>query len=80
MNLRFDAVNSPALSPEDKELIISRPQNRIGKGAVLRVISQQTPSQAENRQLAMERCIMHCNEVNNAYDLIDRMVNLRAPF
>jgi ribosome-associated protein len=55
VTLWFDVVNSPNLSPEDKELIMSRIANRIGKDGVLRVISQQTRSQAENRELAIER-------------------------
>jgi ribosome-associated protein len=45
-------VNSPSLSPEDKEIIMSRLQNSIGINGVLRVISQQTRSQIENRELA----------------------------
>ncbi len=55
VTLWFDVVNSPSLSPEQKELIMSRLENRIGKNGVLRVISQQTRSQAENRELAIER-------------------------
>jgi len=50
-------VNSPALSPEQKELVMSRLGNRIGKNGVLRVISQQTRSQAENKELAIERFV-----------------------
>jgi ribosome-associated protein len=57
IRLWFDVVNSPALSPEQKELIMSRLQNRIGKNGVLRVISQQTRSQPENRELAIERFV-----------------------
>jgi ribosome-associated protein len=48
-------ANSPSLSPEDKELIMGRLANRIGKDGLLRVISQQTRSQAENKELAIER-------------------------
>ncbi len=55
ITLSFVVVNSPALSPEQKELIMSRLQNRIGKNGVLRVISQQTRSQIENKELAIER-------------------------
>ena len=50
-----DVVNSPALSPEQKELVLRRLENRIGKDGVLRVISQQTRSQVENKELAVER-------------------------
>jgi ribosome-associated protein len=55
VTLWFDVVNSPSLSPEQKELIQNRLATRIGKNGVLRVISQQTRSQLENRELAIER-------------------------
>ena len=55
MTLWFDVVNSPALSPEQKELIQNRLATRIGKNGLLRIISQQTRSQLENRELAIER-------------------------
>lgn len=55
VTLWFDVANSPSLSPEQKELVIRRLANRIGKDGMLRVISQQTRSQAANRELAVER-------------------------
>jgi ribosome-associated protein len=55
VTLWFDLVNSPSLSPEDKELIMRRLATRIGKDGVLRVICQQTRSQVENKELAIER-------------------------
>jgi ribosome-associated protein len=55
VTLWFDVVNSASLSSEQKELIKSRLATRIGKNGVLRVISQQTRSQAENKELAIER-------------------------
>ena len=42
VTLWFDVVNSPSLSPEQKELIASRLLSRISKDGLLRVISQQT--------------------------------------
>jgi ribosome-associated protein len=48
-------VNSPSLSQDQKDLILSRLANRIGKDGLLRVISQQTRSQVENKELAIER-------------------------
>ncbi len=57
VTLWFDIVNSPNLSPEDKELIMSRLGNRIGKDGLLRVISQRTRSQVENKELAVERFV-----------------------
>jgi ribosome-associated protein len=50
-------VNSPSLSPDKKELVMRRLKTRIGKNGVLRVTSQQTCSQAENRELAIERFV-----------------------
>ena len=50
-------MSSPSLTLEDKELIVSRLANRIGKNGVLRVISQKSCSQAENRELAIERLV-----------------------
>ena len=57
MTLWFDVMNSPALSPGQKELVLRRLQNRIDKNGVLRVISQRTRSQAANRELAIERFV-----------------------
>jgi ribosome-associated protein len=57
VTLWFDVVNSPSLEQEQKELIMRRLANRIGKDGVLRVISQQTRSQAENKELAVGRFV-----------------------
>ncbi len=55
VTLRFDVVGSPSLSPDQKDLVMRRLTTRIGKDGVLRVISQQTRSQVENKELAIER-------------------------
>jgi ribosome-associated protein len=57
VTLWFDVVNSPSLSTEQKGLILRRLSNRIGKDGVLRVICQQTRSQAENKELAVGRFV-----------------------
>ena len=57
VTLWFDVINSPTLSSGQKELVLRRLQNRIDKNGVLRVISQQTRSQAANRELAIERFV-----------------------
>lgn len=57
MTLWFDVVNSPSLSSEQKELVLHRLENRIGRDGVMRVISQQTRGQAENKELAIERFV-----------------------
>ena len=55
MTLWFDVLNSPSLSPELKDPVMRRLATRIGKDGVLRAISKQTRSQAENRELSIER-------------------------
>jgi ribosome-associated protein len=57
VTLWFDVVNSPSLSQEQKELIMSRLGSRISREGVLRVISQQTRSQLANREAAVERFV-----------------------
>ena len=57
MTLWFDVINSAGLTAEQKELVLRRLRTRIGKDGVLRVISQQTRSQAENKELAVERFV-----------------------
>lgn len=57
VTLWFDVANSPSLSEEQKELVKRRLKTRIGKDGVLRVTSQQTRSQAANREMAVERFI-----------------------
>ena len=55
--LRFDVAKSPSLSEEQKALILARLATRISKEGILRVVSQQTRSQAANKELAVERFI-----------------------
>jgi ribosome-associated protein len=57
ITLWFDLINSPSLSPEDKELIAERLSSRIGKDGILRVTVQSTRSQLTNRELAVERFV-----------------------
>src|SRR5271157_4767960 len=57
VTLWFDVVNSPSISPGQKQLIRSRLATRIGRNGVLRVISQQTRSQPENKELAVGRFV-----------------------
>ncbi len=55
--IKFDVLNSPSLSPEEKELIMRRLGPRISKEGVLHVTSQTTRSQSSNRELALSRFI-----------------------
>jgi len=55
ITLWFDVVNSPSLSEDQKALILRRLASRVSKEGVLRVVSQETRSQAANREAASER-------------------------
>jgi len=57
ITLWFDLANSPSLSSEGKELILSRLGSRIDKDGILHVVSQSTRSQLSNRELAVERFV-----------------------
>jgi ribosome-associated protein len=57
VTLFFDVEHSPSLAPWQKHLIASRLSTRINKEGVLRIVSQQTRSQADNRQAAIERFV-----------------------
>jgi len=55
VTLLFDVANSPSLSGQEKELIMSRLPTRINKQGVLRVVSQKYRTQTSNRNAAVER-------------------------
>lgn len=57
VTLRFDLINSPSLSPDQKQLLLERLPTRISKKGELRVVSQKTRSQAANREVALERFV-----------------------
>jgi ribosome-associated protein len=57
VTLRFDVVNSQILIKEQKNLILERLATRVNKAGVLRVVSQQTRSQAANKEAALERFV-----------------------
>jgi len=57
MTLRFDVVNSPSLTADQKSRILEKLATRINNAGVLRVVSQQTRSQKANRDAALERFV-----------------------
>lgn len=57
ITLWFNVAGSPSLSEDQKALIAHRLANRIGKDGLLRVICQQSRSQAANRETAIERFV-----------------------
>ena len=57
VTLLFDVANSPSLSAEHKNQIITRLRTRVNKYGVLRVVSQRHRRQAANREAAIERFV-----------------------
>ena len=57
VTLSFDVANSPTLTEGQKTFVLSRLATRVSKEGILRVVSQQTRSQAANKELAVERFI-----------------------
>jgi ribosome-associated protein len=57
VTLLFDVSNSPSLSTEHKNQIITRLKTRVNKDGVLRVVSQRHRSQAANREAVTERFV-----------------------
>jgi ribosome-associated protein len=55
--LLFDVANSPSLSTEQKNQIMTRLRTRVNKHGVLRVVAQRHRSQAANREAAIERFV-----------------------
>ena len=55
ITLWFDVENSPNLTRDQKDRLLSRLKNRISKDNRLRVISQRHRSQIANREAAIER-------------------------
>jgi ribosome-associated protein len=57
ITLWFDVLNSPSLSEEEKQQIHTKLPTRINKAGVLWVNAQQTRSQVNNRELALQRFV-----------------------
>jgi ribosome-associated protein len=57
VTLRFDVVDSPSLSPDQKSRILERLATRISKGRFLQVVSQRHRTQAANRRASLERFV-----------------------
>ncbi|MCB9849217.1 MAG: aminoacyl-tRNA hydrolase [Phycisphaerales bacterium] len=54
-SLRFDVVNSPSLTPMQKQRISADLATRINREGVLRVVSSRFRTQGANRDAAIER-------------------------
>ncbi len=57
VTLLFDVADSPSLSAEHKNQIMTRLRTRVNKDGVLRVVAQRHRSQASNREAAIERFV-----------------------
>jgi ribosome-associated protein len=57
VELLFDVVHSAGLNDEQKQLILVREKNRIDSDGMLRVMAQESRSQFENRELAVEKFV-----------------------
>ena len=55
VELNFDVQNSQLLSPAQKQLLLSRLQNRISKEGVLRLAAQDERSAVRNQKIVIER-------------------------
>ncbi len=53
VTLQWDVVNSARLQPEQKTRILQRLQSRLSSGGVLTIVSQESRSQLQNRDLVM---------------------------
>ena len=55
VELNFDVVNSQLLSPTQKQLLLSRLQNRISKEGIFRLTVQDERSALMNKRIAIQR-------------------------
>src|SRR5689334_14485675 len=53
--LRWDIKGSSRLTTEEKELLLDKLKSRIVQGGELLIVSQESRSQQENKQLVMEK-------------------------
>lgn len=58
VELLFDVVRSPSLTEEQRALLLKRLRHEIDSEGVLRLVSQSTTSQWQNRQEVIERLRM----------------------
>lgn len=55
VELDFDVLNSPLLTEEQKQIILSKLQNKISKEGVLQIISQTERNQLGNKEIAIRK-------------------------
>ena len=57
VELLFDVANSTGLTDDQKQTILTREQNRIDADGMLRVTAQESRSQFENKETAVEKFV-----------------------
>lgn len=62
VEVRFDVLRSRALTDEQKQSLSVRLKGRLGSHGLLRVSSQESRSQWQNRERAIEKLIGHLQE------------------
>jgi len=55
VELDFDVVNSALISPEQKEIILTKLYNKISKEGILQVISQTERNQLGNKEIVIKK-------------------------
>jgi len=55
VSLKFDVLNSVVLNTEQKELILSKLQNKITKEGILYISSQDLRTQLQNKERVLEK-------------------------
>ncbi len=55
VELRFDIAGSRSLSPEQKTLLLERLRSKLDSEGVLRIVVQESRSQWQNKQIALEK-------------------------
>ncbi|MEX1140395.1 MAG: alternative ribosome rescue aminoacyl-tRNA hydrolase ArfB [Bacteroidota bacterium] len=55
VELRFDIAGSPSLSPDEKAVLAERLRSRLDRHGILRIVSQESRSQWQNKQIVLER-------------------------
>ncbi|MBN8695686.1 MAG: aminoacyl-tRNA hydrolase [Bacteroidetes bacterium] len=55
VELDFDVVNSALLSEEQKQIILSKLENRITKDGVLQIVSQTERNQLGNKEIVIKK-------------------------
>jgi len=55
VELDFDVLNSALLTPEQKEIILAKLQNKISKEGILQIISQTERNQLGNKEIVIKK-------------------------